>query len=341
MNPLHRAPDWDQHADRHTRLIDPVVTVRQLRRLGPTRRPPTRIDHALVFTTARGEHTAYLPPQRPRSVLRRWTAVYEVDMGVHTVHTVIVLPSKDDAHEFEVAVALDWQVMDPARFVRSGHRDIPRLLIGELEQAARPVARQFAMTSSAAAEAAVLEALQQIKPLGEDAGLRSLWTLRLRRDEENIAHARRLQAIEHAASEGVHAQQQGALVDREAAERLRQQQQDQAQQIAFYRDYLALGGADAWALYMAQHPDRSGTALESLRQESQARLNAQVQLIQEVLAKDGTEAFELAGPRRLVLDNFHRVFGERLPDGAEPAHKDREANEPVTPPRSAAPEGPQ
>ncbi|WP_405711838.1 hypothetical protein OG264_23110 [Streptomyces xanthophaeus] len=325
-SPLHRSADWDQHADRHTQLADPVVTVRQIGRLGLPGRAPTRIDHALVYTTRRGDFEVFLPPHRPRRLRRRYTAVYEVDMGVHPVRNRIPLPSADDAHEFEVGVEFDWQVTDPARYVRSGHRDVPRLLLGELEQAARPVTRRFTIADSAAAENELLTAVGQGKPLGEEAGLRVLWTVRLRRDEENIAHARRLQAIEHEAAEEIRTQQCGSRADREKADRSRAQHEQQlelqeyeARRIAFYREYLTHGGIDAWAMHLAQHPEDSAKALSSLREEQREQLRAQMELIKEMLTKAGTEPFELEGPRRLAIEAFTAVFGQHVPEDPDPA----------------------
>lgn len=46
----HRPPEWQQNADRHTELRDPVLTVRQISRFEFNRKALTRIDHALVFT---------------------------------------------------------------------------------------------------------------------------------------------------------------------------------------------------------------------------------------------------------------------------------------------------
>ncbi|WP_405423496.1 hypothetical protein [Streptomyces erythrochromogenes] len=322
---MHHHTDWDQRADRHTPLKDPVVTVRQLGRLGLPGGPPTRIDHALVYTTRRGGFETYLPPDRPRRTPRRYTAVYEVDMGVHPVRTCVRLPSSDDAHEFDVDVELEWQVADPARFVRSGHRDVPRLLFGELDQAARPVSRRFPMDASAAAEAEVLAVVQQGKPLGEDAGLRVLWTIRLRRDEDSIAHARRIQAIEHATAEEVLTHQAGARADLEKARRTQAQQQQslelqeyEALRIDFYREYLTRGGTDAWAMHLARHPEDSAKALNSLREDQRERLQAQMHLIKEMLTKAGTEPFELEGPRRLAIDAFHTVLSQHVPGDQDP-----------------------
>lgn len=151
MSDPRRHPDWAQPADRHTQLIDPVITVQQLARFEVFRKLQSRIDHALVFATSKGGYVAFLPPQRPGST-RGYTAVYEVDTGVHHFRSEIELPSDNDAFQFVVVVEISWQVTDPARFVESRHRDVPRLLLGELEQAARPVARRYSIARSADAE---------------------------------------------------------------------------------------------------------------------------------------------------------------------------------------------
>ncbi|MFI6145439.1 hypothetical protein [Streptomyces sp. NPDC051109] len=301
-NPLLRAPDWDQHADRDALLIDPVLTVRQLGRFGRVPTVPTRIDHALVCSTARGAYDTYLPPHRPRAARRRYTAVYEVDMGIHPVRTRILLPSSDDAHEFEVTVEIDWQVADPALFVRSGHRDVPRLLLGTLERAARPVTRQFPISASDAAESAVLSAVPKRGPLGEDAGLRAEWTVRVRRDALNIEHARRLQDIEHRTAEDVETKR-GQL----------EVQQYEAKRIAFYREYLDRGGIDAWAMHLAQHPEDSKEAMTALTEDHRSQLTAQLDLVKAVLDKGGAEPFELEAIRRLSISAAHGILGQFVP----------------------------
>ncbi|MET9699645.1 hypothetical protein ABZY31_22360 [Streptomyces sp. NPDC006529] len=311
-NPLLRAPDWDQHADRHTPLVDPVITVRQLGRYGLARTVPTRIDHALVCSTARGTYDAYLPPDRPRRIRRRYTAVYEVDMGVHPVEALIPLPSSDDAHEFDATVQLDWRVTDPVLYVRSGHRHVPRLLLGTLERAARPVARRFPIAESAEAEAEVLSALGHAR-LGADEGLGVRWTVRIRRDADNIAQARHLQGIEHATAADV-LTQQGQL----------EVQEYEAKRIAFYREYLARGGVDAWALHLARHPDDAKEAMTHLTQDHRDEINAQLQLVKAVLDKGGAEPFELEAIRRLSITAAHGILGqfilgESSPSGPPPS----------------------
>ncbi|MET3986394.1 hypothetical protein [Streptomyces sp. PvR034] len=302
QNPLLRAPDWDQHADRDAQLVDPVLTVRQLGHFGLVRAVPTRIDHALVCSTARGAYDEYLPPHRPRAGRRRYTAVYEVDMGIHPVRTHVLLPSSDDAHEFEVTVEFDWRVAQPVLFVRSGHRDVPRLLLGALERAARPIARRFPISASDAAEAAILTAVQERGSLGEEAGLHSDWTVRVRRDAPNIEHARRLQGIEHQTAEDIEAKR-GQL----------EVQEYEAKRIAFYREYLDRGGIDAWAMHLAQHPGDSKEAMAALTEDRRKQLDAQLQLVRAVLEKGGAEPFELEAIRRLSISAAHGILGQFVP----------------------------
>ncbi|MFI6660860.1 hypothetical protein ACIBL8_35580 [Streptomyces sp. NPDC050523] len=237
MPAFNRPPEWQQQADRHTELVDPVLTVRQLGRFDFNLKSLVRIDHALVFATPKGGYDPYLPPRRPtRSEIaaKRYSAVYEVDMGVHPFTAELALPSDNDAFEFTAAVELSWQVLDPARFVASGHRDVPALVLGELQQAARPVTRRFAIADSADAERELLQAVTVLGPLGAPAGLQVTWTLRLRRDQENIDHQRRLQAIDHSATEQIRAAERGMEIDVEVDRRDRQQDRLQIERAASY-----------------------------------------------------------------------------------------------------------
>ncbi|CAM5254458.1 hypothetical protein GCM10010329_06670 [Streptomyces spiroverticillatus] len=355
MADFRRPPEWDQHADRHTPLIDPVITVRQLSRF-EFRKPLTRIDHALVFSTPKGAYDTYLPPVRPtraEAATKRYSSVYEVDMGVHPVQAELALPSDNDAFEFGCIVELSWQVVDPARFVASGYRDVPRLLLGELEQAARPVARLHAIADSAVAEQELLRAVTALGALGGGVGLKVAWTVRLRRDQENIDHQKRLQSLQHNAAEQVLDAQLGMTVDSEVARRLTQQdalalqrataygeqnhvlalQQQQwahqqallagqqalelqrleAEKINFYQYHLAQGGVHAWALHLAQHPEDSALVMNSMREDQLRMIQAQMDLVGQLLAGDVAQDYELDGPKQLALRTMSDILNQRLP----------------------------
>ncbi|GAA2503474.1 hypothetical protein [Streptomyces gobitricini] len=362
MPDFRRPFEWVQDADRHTQLIDPVLTVRQLARFDFARRSLTRIDHALVFATPKGTYDAYLPPRRPsrsEAAAKRYTAVYEVDMGVHPVRAEIKLPSDNDAFEFGVIAELSWQVADPARFVESGHRDVPRLLLGELEQAARPVARRFPIAESAAAERELLDAVAARGALGASVGLTVTWTVRLRRDQENIDHQLRLQAIDHAATEQIHTERRGMEYDVALDRRSRQQdalqvgrameygqqqqelvlqqqawqheramlearqavemQRIEAQKIEFYQWHLQQGGVHAWALHLAQHPEDSRLVMNSMREDQLRLIQAQMGLVGQLLGGDGAENYELEGPKELALRAVSDILNQRLPGVAQGA----------------------
>ncbi|MGI5457063.1 hypothetical protein ACQEWB_28665 [Streptomyces sp. CA-249302] len=367
MPAFNRPPEWQQQADRHTELVDPVLTVRQLGRFDFNLKSLVRIDHALVFATPKGGYDACLPPRRPtRSEIaaKRYTAVYEVDMGVHPFTAELALPSDNDAFEFTAEVELSWQVLDPARFVASGHRDVPALVLGELQQAARPVTRRFAIADSAATERELLQAVTVLGPLGAPAGLQVTWTLRLRRDQENIDHQRRLQAIEHSAAEQIRAAERGMEIDVEVDRRGRQQDQLQlgraadygrqqqelllqqqrwqheqamlasgqqhrlalqqgeqmlelqrveAEKINFYQYHLQQGGVHAWALHLAQHPEDSHLVMQSMREDQLRMIQAQMDLVGQLLSGDTAENYELEGPKQLALRTVSDILNQRLP----------------------------
>ncbi|MFH8607621.1 hypothetical protein ACH4D5_09065 [Streptomyces sp. NPDC018029] len=307
MPDFHPSPDWQQPSGRQSSLVDPVISVRQISRFGFARRTLTRIDHALVFSTAAGGHLSYLPPLRPsrREVAaKRCTAVYEVDMGVHQHRADITLPSSNDAFEFVAEVDFSWQVRDPAAFVRSGHRDVPVLLLGELQRAARPLARRFAIDDSATAEG---ELLSRLTAPGAACGLRVTWTLRLRRDQQAIDHERRLQSIDHTAVEQVRVERHGMAELREL----------EIQKIAFYQKYLEQGGVVAWAMHLAAHPEDSRLVLNTMREDQLRLLHAELELARELLHSDGTENYELEGPKRQAMEVVDRLLSQTLPGARE------------------------
>ncbi|GAA2529731.1 hypothetical protein ACPCT9_07445 [Streptomyces koyangensis] len=351
-----RPPEWQQNADRHTELRDPVLTVRQISRFEFNRKALTRIDHALVFTTPRGGHEVYLPPRRPsRSEVaaKRYTSVYEVDMGIHPWREELALPSDNDAFEFGAEVDFSWQVVDPVRYVAGGRRDVPALLVGELQQAARPVTRRFPVSASAEAERELLRAMAGLGPLGATAGLQVTWTLRVRRDEGDIAHQRRLREIDQNVAEQIRADQGGMQADLvrhkrelqqdslqisrsleygEQAQRLALQQQRwqheqallagrqqlelqrvNAEKVAFYQWHLEQGGIHALALHLAEHPDDTQLVMENMRQDQLALMQSQLHLVEQVLKGDHAEAYELDEPKKLALRTMTEIFNQRLP----------------------------
>ncbi|SCE46610.1 hypothetical protein GA0115240_164526 [Streptomyces sp. DvalAA-14] len=337
MADFRRPPEWDQGADRHSTLRDPVLTVRQLTRF-EYRKHYTRIDNALVFTTGRGGFDAYLPPRRPtRSEVaaKRYTAVYEVDMGVHRDAVSLRLPSDNDAFDFSGELELSWQVVRPELFVASGERDVPALLTRRLEELVRPRSRSFPIDHGSAAERAALDAVEKAGPLGGDIGLRVDLTLRLRVDDEAITHQQALRQTRYADERLGPAHELAMREDRLQAERVAararqehelamlqgraeiERQSLEAQKIAYYQHYLQHGGVAAWALHLSQHPEDSRLVMENLRQDQLALIRSQMGVAMEVLKGEGLEDYQRESINKYAVDIVEEVLTRNLP-GAGP-----------------------
>ncbi|RKE19867.1 PE-PGRS family protein [Streptomyces sp. TLI_171] len=354
---MHQPPQWQQHADRSTRLTDPVVTIQELSRFRPLR--STRIDYALVFTTAQGGLDTYLPPHRPsRTELatRGWTSVYEVDMGVHDASTVLALPSDNDAFLFEVALESSWRVERPAAFVAGGERDVPALVRRLVDDAVRPVLRQYPMLESAAAEKAAQVALDSVGPLGAAAGLQVRCGIQIRQDEATQQHAKELRDIEFARLrlEPEHAlrmqaadlEAQRALAADQYVHRIELQQQDLAhsrqlarsrqelelqeveiKKIEYYSYWLERGGPAAMAFHLARHPEDAQLVMENLRQDQLRTIQNQLDVALQALGggPGGLEEHQLDEPRRLAAGVIREVLTAKLAPGGGNRHLDETA----------------
>ncbi|MEU6989980.1 PE-PGRS family protein [Streptomyces sp. NPDC046465] len=321
MADFRRPPEWQQQADRHTQLIDPVLTVRPVSRFEFTRRTATGIDHALVFTTAKGTYDAFIAPHRPTRgdvASQRYTAVYEVDMGLHTVHLDLELPSDDDAFTFSASVDLSWQVADPTRYVTSGERNVPHRLHGELEHLARPLTRGHSIEESPAAESSVQRAVDSVPGgFASAIGLRVGCAVRLRLDEAAIAHRRQLRNIRYA----------GELLDPEHALRMRAQHHDhevellrtqqareiQTQKIEFYQYHLQRGGVAALSLHLSQHPEDTQLVADHVLNDQRQMVQVQTDLAKQLLNSDELEDYQKEQPRRLAMQVANDILNQRLP----------------------------
>ncbi|WP_167828784.1 hypothetical protein, partial [Streptomyces sp. MZ04] len=289
--------DRPQSLDRPAELTDPVLAVRQLPRYElPGRRYLGRADCALVLAGAGDTYETYLPPRRPTG-LRGHTAVYEVDMGVHPLRLRTQLPSEVDSFDFEATFDLTWQVIDPERFVVSQERDVPALLNRVLQRLVRPMTREFAISSSADAEASVQKLLDACGDIAARQGLRMEGTVRLERDAK----------LRH----------------------LEQEQELRARKIEFYRHHLAEGGLNSLLLHLSEHPQDTSLVVSSLRTDELKKVENQLQLIDRVLPDGPLEKYQLEEPQRLVLALFRSALTQAKSD---PFPEEDPLLKPATPP---------
>lgn len=328
MAEFRRPPEWQQQADRHTMLIDPVLTVRPISRFDYTaRRPVSAIDHALVFATVGGAYDAYMPPHRPSrtdAATRRYTSVYEVDMGSHPVQLELELPSDDDAFSFSATADLTWRVSDPIAYVAGGERDVPTRLTRELHQFARPVSRRFSIEDSRDAEAEVQYAVER-GVFADGIGLAVTCVVRLRLDDDAIAHRRRKRALRYEADmldpEHEYRLRQAEQLHELEVLRQTQSQELMAQKIAFYQYHLQHGGVAQWAFHLAAHPEDTRMVINALQKDQLSAIESQLELIAGDTLEDYQKAESARSTLRVVKELNSRQEappGPRFPAGRRP-----------------------
>ncbi|MFC1404140.1 MULTISPECIES: hypothetical protein [Streptacidiphilus] len=356
---VSRPPQWQQDANRDSQIVDPVVTIQELSRLRPLR--SARIDYALVFTRPTGGFDAYLPPHRPNRTdvaSRRWTTVYEVDMGLHTGSSSYALPSTNDAFLFEVTLDWTWQVRDPAAFVASGERDVPVLVQRNVDALIRPLLRRFGIEESGIAEREAQQRMLDIGRLTAAQGLAVSCALQIRRDEAAIAHEQQLRAIDYerqrlepqhqldlladglAAARALAAgrqehdlawqqQQLGHVLEVDRGRKGLELQEIEAKKIAFYTYYLERQGPAAMAFHLSQHPEDARLVMENLRADHLRTIQNKLDLALQALkgGPGGLEEHQLDEPRRLAAKAIRDILDERLAPTAGPGEPVRDAVE--------------
>ncbi|MCZ1001492.1 hypothetical protein O1M63_31055 [Streptomyces mirabilis] len=221
-------------------------------------------------------------------------------MGSHPVQLELELPSDDDAFSFGATADLTWRVSDPIAYVAGGERDVPTRLARELHQLARPVSRRFSIEDSRDAEAEVQYAVES-GVFADGIGLAVTCAVRLRLDDDAIAHRRRKRALRYEAD----------MLDPEHEYRLRQAQQLHelevlrqyqsqelmAQKIAFYQHHLQHGGVAQWAFHLAAHPEDTRMVINALQKDQLSAIESQLELI----AGDTLEDYQKAESARSTL----------------------------------------
>lgn len=336
------SPQWDQHARRDTDIVDPVLVVRPLSRFEFTaRKPVSQVDHALVFTSARGTFTVYIPPHRPtRGELTsgRFVSVHEVDLGIHHFQRSFRLPSDNDAFSFHAELDVSWRVLAPDRVVASQVRDVPAHVVPRLEERLRTTTRRFSIEDSARAETAVRDDLARVQ-IAEELGLNVTCAVRMdldqaARDQQNALRDLGYQA-QRVAPEAelerlkeVHQHQLELLrqTNRHTVERaqLTHEQQILAEKARFYAWHLEQRGVIPWALELAQHPQDLPRVLEMLTKEQVAQVTERLDVLDRVAKSGHFENYQLADPIQETLRSIHDLFSgtgaatspPRLPPGA-------------------------
>ncbi|MFF7602850.1 hypothetical protein [Streptomyces mirabilis] len=215
--------------------------------------------------------------------------MYEIDLGIHLIQERITLPSADDAFHFDGFVEMAWQVIDPVRYVTSGIRDVPQQLLSELQHVARPITRRIPIEGGGDAEIELQRAMSTSDPLGENAGLRVSWNVKVIQEERSLQ-------LSEMAKESISQFERGMLREKQQAD----DRHIEIQKVAFYQYQLDNRGVIPWVHHLAQHPEDSQLIMDTLRQDQREIVRRKLSQIAKVLVADSVIS-EMNDENRQIL----------------------------------------
>lgn len=307
--------------------------------------PAVRAFVALVVVHHRGEHQVLSPHDRRRVQLhRRPATVYEVDLGVHHTTVPAELPSRDAAGSFHAELRVSWRVLDPSAAVRHQLTDVQEALTPDLLYRARKIAGDFGVDQRAAAEEEISarlgarpvdvtnsDSIQQAMDdalgndrLGAEYGLWTRVVAELTLDEAALEHnARMTQYTRAIAEENV--QQQLRVLQEE------NQRKIMADRIAVYREIVAAGDREAFAMQLALHPTDITAVAKILKDEELSSRRETIDFVAHMVDSNVIERWEVSDQAREALQWLKaataRVIRER---NQQPASEVRQGRgEPV------------
>ncbi|OEJ25779.1 hypothetical protein AR457_16185 [Streptomyces agglomeratus] len=281
-----------------TIINDPVREVRTLHRFEYVRnRPPTYAERALVFLTSAGQPQTYLPYQQPTRgelVSKNFRTLYEVEMGIQHMSLEHRLPSEGDASFFTAETDLTWRVTDPAAIVKRQVRDVRALIEPRLLTRMRRESRRYAIESSAAAEAAVMEALAA-EPLAAAEGLEIRCELRLSLDEEAMSQLSSLRTIDYTKTR--------TRSEHELTRLLTHNEQEvMEERSSFYATLLGQGEMGRWGAHLAQNPGDIPLAISAIRDDEREASGNQIRIIEKLLDSGVVEDHMVEETARAALE---------------------------------------
>ena len=261
----------------------PICAISEERSLGPfdflRRNSLVKARATTVLITSRGEYRRYDPDNPPTALdLLRYRARFlsEVDMSYHLTRLVSNLPCKGDAFGFPAIVDLHWRVMDPIKVVRDGIRDLAAAMEGPILAELRPVTREFAVALSEEAEAAANRVLKSMPEVVVDFGIEAVAFVQLRMDEAERDRQRRDARVRH------------------------------------YRETIASGDLDQFALRLAENPKDVAAVIELLIKERDTHRQDTVDFVTKLIESDAIERWQIDDQVRTVLqwlqENTNRVI---------------------------------
>jgi hypothetical protein len=270
---------------------------------------------------------------------RRPTTIYEIDLGLHRTMISADLPSGDYAASFHASISVQWRVFNPSAIVRHQVLDINETLSATLLRRARGVARDFRIDQVSAAEDKINDrlggvAIDVTAPAGIQQAMREatdhgclgaeygLWThaiTHLTLDEAAAEHNVKMMKLNWAVEEEK-AEQELRIIRNE------NEQQITANRIAVYRDIIAAGDAERFALRLASHPDAISDITAIIREDQLTSRHDTIDFIEHMVDSGVVERWEVSDQVREALAWLKEATARVV---ADKDHRMTEADQPV------------
>jgi hypothetical protein len=249
------------------------------------------------------------------------------------------LPSQGHSASFHAKITVDWRVLDPSAIIRHQVLDIGKTLRADLLHRVRGIAREFAIDQINDAEdkindelrgveidittpASMQQAMQKATGLGCLGAKYGLWTsaiTHLTLDEAAIEHNTKMIKLKW------------ALEEEEAQQRLRMiknknEQEIMAERIAVYRQIIATGDVEQFALRLANHPDEISAVTEIIREDQLRSRQDTIAFIKHMVDSGVVERWEVSDQVREALEWLRDATARVVTDKH---HRTTEADQPL------------
>jgi hypothetical protein len=241
--------------------------------------------------------------------------IYEVDLGLHRTVITADLPSRDQAVSFQATISVQWRVFSPSDVVRHQVVDIEEALSALLLRRARGITRNFSILQMSAAEdkmneglrgvaidvtapAGIQEAMRKATELGCIGAEYGLWTSAITHmtlDEAATEHSTKMIKLNW------------AIEEEEAEQRLRiiknkNQQEIMAKRVEVYREIIAAGDVERFALRLSSHPDEISAITSIIREDQLTSRRDTIEFISRMVDSGVVERWEVSDQVKEALE---------------------------------------
>ena len=288
------------------------------------RLPAPQAHVAIVVVYHKGDHEVMWPNARRRvSLARRPTTVYEVDLSLHQAAVAADVPSRTDACAFHADITVQWRVTDPSATVRHRVADAAETLAPHLLHRIRGITRNYDITHASAAEDDVNKQFdraavsvgapgqsgepESTDSLGAEYGLWARSITHLTLDEAAAEHKAKMAKLTWAIEEE-NAEQELRLLQEDHKRRIT------ADRMEVYRQIIATGDTERFALQLADHPDDIGTIEKIIREEQRVSRRDTIDFVARMVDSGVIERWQVNDEIKVALAWLREATARVIPD---------------------------